>query len=148
MWLEPHESKRVLLTAKQGQNGCKISPGSPFSVMSCDFISRWNQGTKKERSLPFCLGYDRSHNSLFVTVIFSNSKRLYINTLRNWCHFLKIALKFAISHNRLQRTLEKTCCQCIIKCVNITYPYSHWVDFGINVLHSGEFVAPCGVKGL
>ena len=36
---------------------------------------------KKERSLPFCLGYDRSHNSLFVTVFFGNSKRLFINNL-------------------------------------------------------------------
>ena len=36
---------------------------------------------KKERSLPFCLGYDRSHNSLFVTVIFSNSEPLCIKGL-------------------------------------------------------------------
>ena len=32
---EPHESKRVLLAARRGQNGCKISLGSPFFVMSC-----------------------------------------------------------------------------------------------------------------
>ena len=72
---------------KQGQNGCKISPGSPVCVMSCGLITRWNQGTKKERSLPFCLGYDHSHNSLFVTVIFSNSKRLYINMLQKLIPF-------------------------------------------------------------
>ena len=56
--------------------------GKSMQKLCCVFISRLNQGTKKERSLPFCLGYDRSHNSLFVTVIFSNSKRLCINRLQ------------------------------------------------------------------
>ena len=60
----------------------KNSPESPVCVMSCVFISRLNLGTKKERSLPFCLGYDRSHNSLFVTVNFSDSKTLRINMLQ------------------------------------------------------------------
>ena len=67
---------------KQGQNGCKISPGSPVCVMSCDFISRWNLGTKKERSLPFCLGYDRSHNSR--EVIWTPDQRLMSPLLYHW----------------------------------------------------------------
>ena len=80
--IRPHESKRVLLAAKRWQNGCKISPGSPFSVMSSAFYKSLNsRHKKKERSLPFCLGYDRSHNSLFVTVIFSNSRILFMNDL-------------------------------------------------------------------
>ena len=29
----------VLLAEKRGQHGCKISEGSPFFVMSCDFTS-------------------------------------------------------------------------------------------------------------
>lgn len=32
--------------------------------------------------------------------------------------------------------------QSFIKRVNITHSHSHRVDFGINVLHSGELVAP------
>ena len=139
MWLWMHESKRVLLAAKRGQHGCKISPGSPVCVMSCGLITRWNQGTKKERSLPCCLGYDRSHNSLFVTVIFSDSKRSYINELWKLMSFLKITLKFAISHNRLQEVSGNACYQGFIKPVNIAH--SHGGYFGINVLHSGELVS-------
>jgi len=67
---------------------------------------------------------------------------------KNWRYFLRIAPKFAISHNELQVVSENACYQCFIKRVNITHSQSHGVDFGINVLHSGEFVAPCGVKGL
>ena len=42
-----HESKRVLLAARRGQNGCKISPGSPFSVMSSAFYKLLKSRHKK-----------------------------------------------------------------------------------------------------
>ena len=59
---------------------------------------------------------------------------------KNWGRFLKITPKFAISHNGLQEVSESACFQYFTKRVNITHTHSHRVDFGINVLHSGELV--------
>ena len=55
-------------------------------------------------------------------------------------------LKFTSTHNGLQEVSESACFQSFTKRINITHSQSHGVDFGINVLHSGELVAPGGGK--
>ena len=60
-------------------------------------------------------------NSLFVTVIFGNFKRLYINNLQKRLHFLKIALKFGSTHNGLWEFLESAYYQTFVKCINVSH---------------------------
>ena len=72
---------------KTGAKWMQKQPGKSGLRYELRFYKSLKQGTKKERSLPFCLGYDRSHNSLFVSVIFSDSKSLRINRLQKFTPF-------------------------------------------------------------
>ncbi len=65
-------------------------PGKSGLRYELRFYNPLKSRHKKGAVITFCLGYDRSHNSLFVTVNFSNSKRLYISSLQNLLHFLKL----------------------------------------------------------